>query len=314
MVKTGATFDAACEEWLDWKRSRNLKPSTLSDYEHMMRRLKPGMARVVGQHTRLEAITAVDVERYRDALLAEGISDRTANKYLGVLSDIFGWAKRKFGLPANPVNDVERRPQRRRANIDVYSREEVLALARAATSEQEAALYLAAAFTGLRRGELLALRWRDVDFDTATVHVRQNMTTAGLTTPKGGKERAVPLAEEVASALARLGQRNEFTEVDDLVFAAPHGGHQIGRVVSRRFHEAVGRAGLRRLRFHDLRHTFGTHAIRAADSREVMEWMGHQDLRTTQLYLQFKPKHDAARRLSAAFDDGQLGPARIESR
>jgi integrase len=179
----------------------------------------------------------------------------------------------------------------------------VLALVRAARTEQEATLYLTAAFTGLRRGELLALCWRDVDFTNATIHVRQNLTTTGLTTPKGGKERAVPMAGEVAEALARLSQRDQFTGDDDLVFTGPYGDHLVGRVVSRRYHEAVVRAGLRRLRFHDLRHTFGTHAIRTADSREVMEWMGHEDIRTTQAYLQFKPKHDAARRLSAAFED-----------
>ncbi|MGA7304562.1 MAG: site-specific integrase, partial [Rhodothermales bacterium] len=54
---------------------------------------------------------------------------------------------------------------------------------------------------------------------------------------------------------------------------------------------------------HDLRHVFGSHAIRTADSREVMEWMGHQDLATTQRYLQFKPRQDAARRISAAFSE-----------
>lgn len=305
VVRTGATFAAACDEWLDWKRSRGLKPSTVVDYEHMMRRLKPRLTELLGAEARLEEVATADVERFRDVLIADGTSDRTANKYLGVLSDIFTWAKRRYGLAVNPVVEVERRPQRRRGNIDVYSKEEVLALARAARTDQEATLYLTAAFTGLRRGELLALRWRDVDFANATVHVRQNLTSAGLTTPKGGKERAVPLAGEVATALARVSQRDQFTADDDLVFVGPYGDHLVGRVVSRRFHEAVSRAGLRQLRFHDLRHTFGTHAIRTADSREVMEWMGHQDLRTTQLYLQFKPKHDAARRLSAAFEDGQ---------
>ena len=201
----------------------------------------------------------------------------------------------------NPVADVERRPQRKRANIEVYSREEVLALVRAAKGEQEGTLYLTAAFTGLRRGELLAMRWRDVDFPRATVHVRRNLTSAGLTSPKGDKERAVPLAEEVAAALARLSRRGQFVADDDLVFCGPSGGHLVGRVVPRQFHEARERAGRRKLRFHDLRHTFGTHAVRTADSREVMEWMGHQDIRTTQMYLQFKPKHDAARRLSDAF-------------
>lgn len=303
MVRTGATFAAACDEWLGWKSDRGLKPSTVADYEHMMRRLKPAMAELVGAEAKLENVSDADVERLRDGLIAGGASDRTVNKYLGVLSDIFTWAKRRYGVPVNPVADVERRPQRRRGNIEVYSKEEVLALTRAARSEPEAALYLTAAFTGLRRGELLALRWRDIDFPAATVHVRQNLTSAGLTSPKSGKERAVPLAGEVATALARLSQRDQFTAEDDLIFAGPYGDHLVGRVVSRRFHEAAARAGLRRLRFHDLRHTFGTHAIRTADSREVMEWMGHEDIRTTQSYLQFKPKHDAARRLSAAFED-----------
>ena len=306
MVQTGATFAEACDEWLDWKRSRGLKPSTLADYEHMLRRLKPRIAQLLGAEGTLEELATTDVERFRDGLIADGVSDRTVNKYLGVLSDVFTWAKRRYGLVLNPVAEVERRPQSKRGNIDVYSKEEVLALGRAARSDQEATLYLTAAFTGLRRGELLALRWRDVDFAAATVlYVRQNLTSAGLTTPKGGKERAVPLAGEVATALARLGQRDQFTADDDLVFVGPYGDHLVGRVVSRRFHEATARAGLRRLRYHDLRHTFGTHAIRTADSREVMEWMGHEDLRTTQLYLQFKPKHDAARRLSAAFEDAQ---------
>lgn len=301
MVQTDKAFEATCDEWIEWKRDRGVKPSTLTDYEHMMRRIKPGMEGIAGRGARLEEVTTQDVERFRDELMAEGVSDRTVNKYLGVLSDLFTWAKRRHGLPVNPVADVERRPQRKGANIDVYSREEVLALVRAAASEQEGTLYLTAAFTGLRRGELLALRWRDVDFSNATVHVRQNLTSAGLTTPKGGKERAVPLAEEVALALARLSRREQFVADDDLVFCGPAGGHLVGRVVSRQFHEARERAGLRKLRFHDLRHTFGTHAIRTADSREVMEWMGHQDIRTTQLYLQFKPRHDAARRLSDAF-------------
>lgn len=303
MVASGRTFSGACDEWLEWKRSRKVKPSTYADYEHMVRRLKPAMAPIAGSSARLEAITTADIERFRDNLLGEGASDRTANKYIGVLSDLFSWARRTYGIAGNPVADVERRPQRRRDNIDVYSREEVLALVRAAASEQDGSLYLTAAFTGLRRGELLALRWRDVQFADATLHVRQNLTSAGLASPKGGRERSVPLIAEVAETLARLNQREMFSEDDDLVFCSAIGGHLVGRVVSRNFHAAREAAGLRRLRFHDLRHTFGTHAIRTADSREVMEWMGHQDIRTTQLYLQFKPKHDAAARLSAAFDD-----------
>ena len=111
------------------------------------------------------------------------------------------------------------------------------------------------------------------------------------------------MMEALAAALAKLSERERFTSDEDLVFCGPRGGHLSGRVVSRDYHAARERAGLRHLRFHDLRHTFGTHAIRTADSREVMEWMGHEDLRTTLIYLQYKPKHEAARRLSEAFGD-----------
>ena len=67
------------------------------------------------------------------------------------------------------------------------------------------------------------------------------------------------------------------------------------------YKRAREQAGLRPLRFHDLRHTFGTHAIRTADPRELQEWMGHADFATTQIYLSYKPRAEAARRLAEAF-------------
>ena len=69
------------------------------------------------------------------------------------------------------------------------------------------AIFLTAAFTGLRRGELLGLRWRDVDFAGSTIRVRASYAAGKLTTPKSGKVRAVPMAPDVASALAKLGDR-----------------------------------------------------------------------------------------------------------
>ena len=112
------------------------------------------------------------------------------------------------------------------------------------------------------------------------------------------------MMEEVARALARHSQREWFVGDQDLVFCDPIGRHLGYKSLSRRYKEALARAGLRPLRFHDLRHTFGTHAIRIADPREVMEWMGHADLATTQKYLAYKPRGDAARRLSEGFRAG----------
>jgi integrase len=221
-----------------------------------------------------------------------------------------------YGLPRNPADLVERPRVRRAAKIDVLRPEEVLALVRAAESEQDAAIFHTAAFAGLRMGELLALRWRDVDFTRRTIHVRENWTQGETTTPKGGTERAVPMAEEVAERLARLGQRKHFTADDDLVFCTPRGQHVGYKSLKERYRAALRKADLREdFRFHNLRHTFGSTVIRHADSREVMEWMGHADLTTTRRYLAFVDREDAAKRVSEAFrlEEPQGSPASVSA-
>jgi len=118
--------------------------------------------------------------------------------------------------------------------MEVFSPEDVWALVRAAASEQDSALWLTAAFTGLRMGELVALRWRDVDFAGNTVRVRASYYAGQLTTPKSGKVRAVPMAPDVASALARLGRREHWVDDDDLVFPGGGGGYLDGSAMRRR--------------------------------------------------------------------------------
>ena len=81
------------------------------------------------------------------------------------------------------------------------------------------------------------------------------------------------MAPKVAETLARLGQRELFTDEDDLVFLGITGGHLDGSALFKRYRAALVRAGLRPLRFHDLRHTFGTRVIGVADIRRVQEWM-----------------------------------------
>jgi integrase len=214
---------------------------------------------------------------------------------------IFKRARKLYGLPLNPVADVEKPPARQSGDIDVFSPEEVMALVRAAASDQDAAIYLTAAFTGLRRGELLALRWRDVDFSGQVIRVRASYAEGALTTPKSGKVRSVPMAPDVAEALAKLGQRERWTGDDDLVFVGQAGGYLDGRALRRRYDSTLKRADLRKLRFHDLRHTFGTRMIAKADIRRVQEWMGHADIQTTMKYLHYAPRSEDAQLVALAF-------------
>jgi len=296
MARSRATFADAAAEWLRFiEEDRARKPSTLSDYRSA---LNAHLLPAFGERP-IESITAEDIEHWRRGL--GGLSNRSKNKLLIQLHGIFRRAQTVYGLAANPLARVEKHPLRSSGDIQVFSPEEVWALVRAATSETDAALLLTAAFTGLRMGELLALRWRDVDFTGATIRVRSSYAAGQLTTPKSGKVRAVPMAPDVASALAQLGQRKDFVGDDDLVFASETGSYLDGSALRRRYKTALAAAGLRSLRFHDLRHTFGTRMIAKADIRRVQEWMGHADIQTTMKYLHYAPRAEDARLVAEAF-------------
>jgi integrase len=226
----------------------------------------------------------------------------TRVKLLAMVHGIFQRARKVWGLKVNPAVDVEKPPLRSTGDIEVFSPEEVWALVRAAASKQDAAIILTAAFTGLRRGELIALHWRDVDFAGSVIRVRASYHEGVLSTPKSGKVRSVPMAPDVASALAKLGDRGDQVADDDLVFVGEGGGYVDGSALRRRYDAAIKRAGLRRLRFHDLRHTFGTRMIAKADIRRVQEWMGHADIQTTMKYLHYAPREEDARLVAEAFE------------
>jgi integrase len=300
MVRTGATFADAVAEYMRWlEHDRMRKLSTLRDYNSILRaHLLPAF----GQQ-RLEDITTDQVEAWSARLASTGMGNRTRLKILTVLHGVMQRAKRVWKLPHNPVSDVAKPVQRRSTEIQVFSTEEIMALIRAASSEEDGAIYLTAAFTGLRRGELVALRWRNVDFPRRHIRVTASYTERSLSTPKSGKARSVPMAPQVAEALARLNHRDHHTAEDDLVFPGIAGEYLDASALYRRYKTALQRAGLRDLRFHDLRHTFGTQVIGnpAVSILQLKEWMGHADIDTTMKYLHYAPRAADAELIADAF-------------
>jgi integrase len=110
------------------------------------------------------------------------------------------------------------------------------------------------------------------------------------------------MSTAVVDALAALKERERFTDEDDLVFTR-EGEHLNHFDLRRRYYAALERAGLRRLRFHDLRHAFGSAAITKLDPYAVQSYMGHQHYSTTQRYLHHKPRREDAAKLDEAFAD-----------
>jgi Phage integrase family len=122
--------------------------------------------------------------------------------------------------PRSLLAEPAEEPRRRGLRLDSLE-----ALARAAHDRQDAALYLTAAYTGLRQGELLGLRWREVDLVAGLVHVRRNFTNGVEKMPKGKRVRSAPMMPRVADELARLKDRGHLAADDDLVFCHTAGDH-----------------------------------------------------------------------------------------
>jgi integrase len=294
----GVSFADAAAEWLRYvEHARRRRPSTVRDYRIVVDRV---LVPALGEAP-LAAITSGHVDAFRAALVEEGrLSPRTINKYLALIHGILKRAQRVYGLSANAAAGVERQPARRSGDFDVLSAAEVEALVRAASSSQDAALFATAAYAGLRLGELRALRWHDLDFEKRLIHVRRSYVGRAEDAPKSGRVRSVPMIDQVATVLDQLSRREWFTGENDLVFCNDVGDHFDDSALRRRFYSARSAAGLKRIRFHDLRHTFGTLAVQVFPLSDVKAFMGHADIATTMIYVHYVPQYDAADRLSRA--------------
>lgn len=109
----------------------------------------------------------------------------------------------------------------------------------------------------------------------------------------------MPMIDQVLEVLDDLSQRPIFTGSDDLVFPSSTGFYFDDSRLRRRYKQALLDADLEPMRFHDLRHTFGTIAVQAFPLSDVKAFMGHADIQTTMIYVHHVPQHDAAERLTA---------------
>jgi integrase len=308
----GATFREIARDYLEWlERVRGARPSTLRDHRSLLAephmRAKRGERLLNGHAMRAlgdrpaALIATGDVEALLATVEGTGASPRTVNKHRAIVSAVFEYGRKRRGLAHNPAAEVDKRREPRRDALEVFTVEEVEAIADAMGDDQDAELVRLAAYTGLRQGELLALRWRDVGEGAITVS--RAVSSGELTGTKSHKVRHVPLVPVAAHALARLRQRRDFTGDGELVFPNWRGRPRDGGALARRFKAARDAAGARPLRFHDLRHSFGSALARdGVDVLSIKTAMGHADLATTQRYLHATQASEQVERFARAFE------------
>jgi integrase len=325
--KNGASFAEVAERYLAWLcEVRGAKPSTLLDHGYLLAPSGHVMS-ALGDRPAAK-ITTAEVEALLESIAAKGVKPRTVNKARQTLRAVFyfGAKPSTFALTHNPVVHTDRRREPDRAPLVYYSPAEIEALARALEhglhrgrgravasdavrrqrrqeNEQDAELVRVAAYTGLRLGELLALRWIDVDFAGQKLVVQRAVSANEETTTKSGKVRRVPLSDQAARALNRLSRREHFTTDDDLVFVNAIGRRLDRWSLRKRYERARDAAGLRPLRLHDLRHTYGSLLAAAGiDLVSIQAAMGHSSITTTSLYLHARPASEQAAAFSRAFE------------
>ena len=285
-------------------------------------------------------ITTREVSRFLSDLDAE-MPGPNVNKYRALLHAILNYATRPdtYGdeVTVNPVSGTDKRFQPPPAPLDHYERHEIEALVRvcedgehrvarnyrkrpvvesdeelavrAAEDLQDAAAFSLMFYSGLRLGELLALRWRHIrflaDLSGVIVTVEKAVSAGVEKAPKSGRTRDVPVARPAGEALARLGQRGEFISPEDYVFCNRLGERLDGSALRRRYKRAAKAAGLRPIRLHGLRHAAGSVLARNnVDLITIRDFYGHANLSTTNRYLHSKLDADAVAAMNVAHGVG----------
>ncbi|HVD65736.1 MAG TPA: site-specific integrase, partial [Gaiellaceae bacterium] len=285
------TFARYADTWLEASQvRRDWRPSTVK-----IRRVRVGRLKEQFGPMKLAAIRPSHVAGF----ISEAQSDyapATVTGDVDVLHDIFKTAKREQFIDANPAEDAER-PKIPRKRWRILEPVEVARTAKAFSDEQARTVFLVLVLTGIRRGELQALRWRDVDLVESVLRVRDSKTEDGV--------RSIALPGGLAEAVWQWRRATPYQGDDERVFCNRKTG---GEYREETFAEAL-RAALAAAKvegyvrpFHDLRHTAITNDAASGSSPiAVMAKAGHASMATTKRYLHlagvvFRDEADALER------------------
>jgi len=289
-------------EWLtDYLPARSLKPTTVASYEGA---IKAHLVPALGD------ITLAELERHPELIdrfvarkLREGLSPKTVTNQLLVLQLVCKRAVRLRLMTRNPVTDVER-PRVEEPEMSVLSEVEIARLWTAygelegeATGTEATWWALArtitftALGTAMRRGELLGLRWRDVQLLEGRLHVREALVNGRETTPKSrASRRLIELGPRTTELLADHYGHTAFAGEDERVFSHPELGSPLdpSKLTRAYLQPALKRAGITRpfRAFHDLRHTALTHEAAAGNPLVYVQMKaGHSQSQITERYI-----------------------------
>jgi integrase len=246
----------------------------------------------------LQEITPIDIQKYLRYLRKEykgkhgiGLSAKTVHHHYNMLLLIFGYAKKNKLIAENPMDDIKA-PKKEKKPVDAFTKEQAQQFLQAldGTELDFRCMMLLLLTTGLRRGELCGLQWRDFDFEKGTVSVNRSVTytpETGVTvgTPKTQNGfRTIPMMATVLAAITEFRETTQNTEEEAYVFPSKEDSFapRMPESVTRRLKRFVVKNELPDFSPHDLRHSCATLLLaNGADVKSVQMILGHADASTT---------------------------------
>lgn len=250
--------------------------------------------------SRLDRIGTHEVQRFKREQLERGLSPKTVNNRLTVLRRLLRSAQEWGLVDTVPLITPLRVPP---PSFRFLAVDEVRRLAERAHSPLVRAMIVCAAHTGLRLGELCGLSWPDIDFERRQLCVRRSLVDGVLDTPKNNRTRYVPMTNDVVRELGALPRNGEGV----FLFR----DHRIIDVSAAKWlHRACQNAGIDRIGWHVLRHTFASELVsRGVPLAVVRDLLGHSTIKMTERYAHLAPGigHEAVRALSLTLEPLELG-------
>lgn len=267
------TCEAFLREWLNTYARTHNKESEIASKESIVRcHLIPFFG-----STRVRELDVRALDRFKSAQLGKGLSRKTVNNQLMVLRRSLVSAK-EWGLISHVPTIKWLKAEKPKFDFLTVEESELLL---EATPAEFYPMVLTALRTGLRRGELRALRWEDVDFNTHKLVVRRAFWKAKLGTTKSGRQREVPLSSQLELVLKRHRHLR-----GPWVFCQENGKALTNDVLKRRLPAYCRKAGIgREVQWHTLRHTFASHlVVKGVPLKVIQELLGHATIEMTMRY------------------------------
>jgi len=282
-------FKDYAQKWLEGYVKNSCKYSTWKSYKEIVKNhLEP----IFGNKT-LDEISRADIKDFIHQKLNEGLSVNTVRNVKNALSGILTYAFEDELISGNPASKTGKliKAKDKREDVNPYTPEEVNLYLETNRKHypEHYPFFLCGFRTGMRLGELQGLQWPDFDFNSRFIEVRRSYVRGRITTPKSGKTRRVDMTPHLAETLKELKLKRKKEalrkgrEVSEWVFCNEEGNILSSANLRKRvFFRCQEKVGLRRIRFHDMRHTYATIRISKGDSIEdVSKQLGHSSPKTT---------------------------------